>query len=169
MPPAIKPPSIIRPAIPGDEAAIHKSHMRSINEVCIKDHSDEVKGWGNRELGSRWFDAVKKGDVWVVEFEGKICGHGYIRIFDEENEKKAHIHGLYLTPEVLSQGNGAKLMRLMLEKARKSGVKKVTLESTITAHNFYKHFGFVDSAPKTSHLINGYPVTAFPMELDLDV
>ncbi len=28
---------IIREAKPGDEAAIHEAHMRSIREICVKD------------------------------------------------------------------------------------------------------------------------------------
>jgi hypothetical protein len=45
---------IIRKAVPGEEQEIHKVHMRSIREVCVKDHGEEeIKGWGNRELGNR--------------------------------------------------------------------------------------------------------------------
>ena len=46
--------SIIRLARPGEEAQIHEAHMRSIREICIKDHGEEeVRGWGNRPLGNR--------------------------------------------------------------------------------------------------------------------
>jgi hypothetical protein len=37
----------IREAKPGDESLIHEAHMRSIREVCIKDHGEEeIHGWG---------------------------------------------------------------------------------------------------------------------------
>ena len=92
--------------------------MRSINEVCIKDHGeDELRGWGNRELGNGWIEAVKAGDVWVVESENGIEGHGYIKISEEKGGKVGFIHGLYLTPEVLGMGFGKKLLDLMLQKA----------------------------------------------------
>ena len=69
------PAQIIRKARPGDEPAIHEAHMRSIREVCIKDHGkDEVKGWGNRTLGDRWTVAVRDSDVWVIEGGGEIRG-----------------------------------------------------------------------------------------------
>lgn len=88
----------IRKARTGDENGIHESHMRSIREVCVHDHGEEeIRGWGYRERGTRWDDAVVKGDVWVVEHEGEIKGHACIRL---KNEQEAHIYGLYLTPEV---------------------------------------------------------------------
>jgi predicted GNAT family N-acyltransferase len=158
----------IREARPGDEAAIHEAHMRSIREVCVKDHGeDEIKGWGYRPLGNRWIDAIKNGFVWVIECEQKVFGLAYIRIFEEDGETHANIHGLYLTPEVLGKGFGSKLMRIMLDKARASQVKKVTLQSSITAHEFYKHFGFDDCGSKMRVEIGGHPVTCFPMMLQL--
>jgi GNAT superfamily N-acetyltransferase len=158
----------IREAKPGEESAIHEAHMRSIREICVKDHGkDEIRGWGNRPLGDRWKEAIKNG-VWVVEYKGVIHGHGYIRIYEEGNEKKAHIHGLYLTPEVSRKGLGIILVKLMLDKARNAGVKSVTLDSTITAHKFYMRQGFRDGGPMQRREIGGYLVTGFPMILDFD-
>jgi N-acetylglutamate synthase-like GNAT family acetyltransferase len=154
----------IREAKPGDEKAIHEAHMRSIREICVKDHGEEeVRGWGNRSLGDRWANAIKEGFVWVVESGGNIFGHAYIRIFEEGNEKKARIHGLYLTPEVLHQGFGFQLAKMMLGKARVAGTKFVTLESSITAHDFYQRVGFNDSGPMKLHEIGGSYVRGFPM------
>jgi predicted GNAT family N-acyltransferase len=154
----------IREARLGDERAIHEAHMRSICEICVKDHGeDEIRGWGNRPLGNRWVDAIKNWHVWVVECGGNIYGHACIRIFDENNEIKSRIHGLYLTPEVLHQGFGFKLARLMLDKARNAGAKSVTLDSSITAHDFYRRLGFADSGPMKLEEIAGHPVRAFPM------
>jgi GNAT superfamily N-acetyltransferase len=148
--------------------ALHQAHMRSIREVCIKDHGEEeVRGWGNRPLGNRWFDSIKTGYVWVVEAAGVIQGHGYIRVYVENGRTQAHIHGLYLTPEVLGQGHGSALMNLMLAQARKEGVSQVTLDSTLTAHDFYRRFGFVDSGPMKWNEIGGSQVRSFPMVLEL--
>ena len=159
----------IRSARSGEEAAIHEAHMRSIKEVCIRDHGEnEIKGWGNRPLGNRWTDAIKTGHVWVVESNGHIFGQAYIRIFEENGNKRAHIHGLYLTPEVLGKGIGGKLGRLMLETAKNAGVGRVTLESTLTAHEFYKRLGFKDTGPMSKMEIAGHLVRYFPMALQFD-
>jgi hypothetical protein len=75
----------IRKAIPGDEAQIHEAHIRSIREICVKDHlEDEVRGWGNRLLEDRWIEAIKTQHVWVIELENQIYGVGYLRILENE-------------------------------------------------------------------------------------
>ncbi|HEX4923417.1 MAG TPA: GNAT family N-acetyltransferase [Bdellovibrionales bacterium] len=143
--------------------------MRSIREICVKDHGEEeVRGWGYRPLGDRWKQAIRDGYVWVVERDEKIEGHGYIRVFQKDGVPNAHIHGLYLTSAVLGQGLGLKLAHLMLDTARRSGVKLVTLESTLTAHQFYKKLGFRDTAGLQKMEIAGYSVRYYPMELRLE-
>ena len=159
---------IIRKAQPGDEAAIHEAHMRSIREICIKDHgAEEVLKWGNRRLDDRWFEAIRGGSVWVVEWNGAIHGHGLIKIFNEDRKTFAHIYGLYLTPEVLHQGQGFKLATLMIEHAKKSGAQSITLKSTLTAHDFYKKLGFVDTGPVSNTDLGGFSVRGYPMVLEL--
>lgn len=158
--------STIRLAKPGEESAIHNAHMRSIREICVKDHGEEeIRGWGFRELGNRWVDAIQRNEVWVIEDEGLVKGIGYIRIFEENGTAKAYLHALYLTPEVTGKRLATRLMGLMLEKAKASGVQEITLDSSITAHDFYKRFGFVDSGSMRQVDIGGYPVTSYPMRL----
>jgi GNAT superfamily N-acetyltransferase len=158
----------IREARLGDEKAIHEAHMKLIREICVKDHGeDEVRGWGNRPLDNRWTKPIKEGYVWVVESAGIIYGPAYLRIFEENKETKAHVHGLYLTPEVLHKGFGFQLAGMMIEKAGNAGAKFVTLISSITAHDFYKRAGFADSGPMKIQEIGGSFVRGFPMAFNL--
>jgi hypothetical protein len=55
----------------------------------------------------------------------------------------------------------------MLEAAKRAGVKRITLESTLTAHGFYARLGFVDTGPLSVQEIGGYPVRYYPMVLEL--
>lgn len=80
----------IRKAEMSDRAAIHAAHMRSIREICVKDHGpEEIKGWGFRELGDRWIEGINNGLVWVVEHRGQIHGVGSIR-FSEDGNDNSH-------------------------------------------------------------------------------
>jgi GNAT superfamily N-acetyltransferase len=151
----------IRKATLSDRPAIHLAHMRSIREVCVKDHGDEIKGWGYRELGERWIEGINNGLVWVIEYKQDICGLACIKFLDSKPE--AIIQALYLTPEVLGQGLARKLMHLMLQEAHVQGVTSISLDSSLTAHEFYKHVGFRDSGPKTQTIIGGHPVSNYPM------
>jgi predicted N-acetyltransferase YhbS len=56
---------------------------------------------------------------------------------------------------------------MMLEKARDSGAKFVTLESSITAHDFYKRVGFTDRGSMKLQEIGGSFVRGFPMVFQL--
>lgn len=160
----------IRLARPGDELAIHEAHMRSIREICVKDHGEEeIRGWGYRPLEDRWVQAIKDELVWVVELNNKICGFGYIRDCPKDDQIIANIHALYLTPEVVGQGLARKLIEILISKAKSFSASKITLASSLTAHEFYKHFGFQDTGPKQQLNIGGYPVSYFPMELTLEL
>lgn len=135
--------------------------MRSIREVCLKDHgAEEIRGWGYRELGNRWVDAIQKGYVWVVEQAGAIRGVGYLKI----DGARAILHALYLTPEVLGQGLGLRLINLIVEKAKERGAATLVLDSTITAREFYLRCGFTETGPKKREEVGGSLVTCFPME-----
>jgi len=159
---------LIREARPGDEIGIHEAHMRSIREVCIREHGEEeVRGWGNRPLGDRWQKQVREGGSWVVELGGRIVGVAYIRVDKAEPEVQAHIHALYLVPEAIGKGLGRKLLGLMLDFARNAGAKDVTLDSTVTAHDFYQRFGFVETGPLRWREIGGSQVRSYPMSLAL--
>jgi putative acetyltransferase len=161
--------AFIRLARPEDDVAIHAAHTRSIREVCVKDHGEEeIRGWGYRELGNRWVLPIQRQEVWVVELNGIIQGVGYIQILDKNGMIRPCIHALYLTPELLGKKFGARLLTLMLEKAKSCGATGVELNSSITAHEFYKSFGFIDSAPVTRINFGGYPVTSYPMRLDFE-
>jgi len=142
--------------------------MRSIREICVKDHGEEeIKGWGFRELGNRWIRVIMEEFIWVVESGTHIYGFAYIRMFESDGKPHAHLHGLYLTPESAGHGIAKKMMKLMLDEARAHGAHAVTLESSITAHGFYKRHGFIDLGPMLKVEINGYPVSCYPMELQL--
>ncbi len=155
--------ALIRPARLGEEEAIHNAHMRSIREVCVKDHGkEEIKGWGFRPVGDRWTESIKSGLVWVVEKEGSVKGVAGLSI-----DKEAHsacIQALYLTPEALGEGLGKELAEIMIAKATEEGAKIIHLDSSITAHSFYQKLGFEDEGPRKKVNIGGHPVTCFPMQ-----
>ncbi|WP_413577969.1 GNAT family N-acetyltransferase [Bdellovibrio sp. HCB290] len=159
----------IRRALIEDAPGIHDAHMRSIQEICSKDHSpEEIKGWGNRPYSQEnRLHAIKNHSVWVVEDSGKIEGYAQIAFNEKEGMLCAHVLGLYLTTSVVGTGVGKKLLQLMIEEIKAKRVCKVTLESTMTAHGFYKKFGFVDSAPEILAQIGGSGVRCQPMKMEM--
>ena len=78
-----------------------------------------------------------------------------------------YLGGLYLTPSILGQGWGQKLMDLTLNVARDVGVTRIVLQSTLTAHEVYGRHGFRDTGPLQWTEIAGYPVRNIPMALTI--
>lgn len=153
----------IRKAEVGDAEAIHQAHMKSILEVCSKDHTaEEVNGWGRRPyLKEQRIEAITKHYVYVVVIENKI--EGFIDFSILENKTEAYVYALYLTEKTIGRGAGKELMRILFDICKKSEVKTIKLHSTITAHEFYRKMGFEDSGPMTCVLVNQVQVRCTPM------
>lgn len=183
----------IRRARPEDARAIHDVHMRSIREVCSRDHTlAEVMAWGGRPYDeAARVKTINENFVWVIQRAGvrppsevaieklhdeSVAGFAVMAlrpfVLTERGEKadepvqtecQAHIFALYFGSEILGLGFGRELVEIMLSEARNAGAKRITLESTLTAHEFYKRCGFIDSGPQTTVEINGERIRCFPM------
>ncbi|MDG0815146.1 GNAT family N-acetyltransferase [Bdellovibrio svalbardensis] len=159
----------IRRAKPEDALGIHEAHMRSIQEVCSKDHtSEEVSAWGHRPFREdQRINAIKNQFVWVVESFAKIEGFGHMALSEKDGSIKAHVLGLYLVKEANGFGLGYKIVSAMIAEAKSRGAEEVTLESTLTAHKFYQKQGFEDSGPQGTINIGGVGIRYIPMRLIL--
>jgi dipeptidase E len=158
--------TIVRRAAVQDAEGIHRAHMKSIQEICSKDHTpEEIQGWGNRPYREdQRVAAIQNDFVWVVEDQSSIEGYGHLKISEKEGLKHAHIYGLYLTPKVTGRSFGKAIFEMMMDEVAEAGVNQVTLESTLTAQEFYRKMGFVNDGPEVRVEINGSPVRCYPMK-----
>ena len=161
----------IRRALPKDAFGIHQAHMRSIQEVCYKDHSpEEIAGWGGRPYREdQRLNAILNQCVWVLENSDQVEGYGHLVIRSENGVSRGHVMGLYLVPEANGHGYARGILEKMFEEARKHNVVEINLESTLTAHGFYSKMGFKDSGEMASIQIGGSDVRYIPMTLRFGV
>ena len=110
-------------------------------------------------------DNGNESEIWVAEYNHQVEWHGFIRRISHET---SHIRSLYITPTILNQGCGGTLLNRLLAKARDWNVKIISLQSTITAHAFYQHHGFVNTGPCSTTEVAGSKVRYYPMELELN-
>lgn len=150
-----------------DALGIHEAHMRSIREVCSKDHSpEEIQGWGNRPYREdQRVNAIKNQSVWVVDNSSKIEGYGHLSIISENGRTRGHIMGLYLVPEASGKGFGVTIAKAMIAEAKNQNALEINLESTLTAHSFYKKMGFIDSGEQSMIELGGSKIRYIPMKL----
>lgn len=158
----------IRRAVLDDAFAIHLAHMKSIREICSKDHSpEEVNVWGNRLYKEEERHAsIKDQFVYVVLIENVIEGFIHFN-FTDLSKNEIYIFALYLTLNAKSCGVGRKFIDIVFLECKNSSVKKVSLHSTITAHDFYQKMGFKDTAPMTTVAVAGQPVRCIPMAKEI--
>lgn len=159
----------VRRAFAQDAQGIHVAHMRSINEVCSRDHtSEEIVGWGSRQFDSE----RRKKDIaaqwlWVTEVDKMVAGYSQLKIFYKDGKQFGYISGLYLTPESLGKSVGKSMLKIMLDVLAARDAESVTLESTITALPFYKKYGFYNCGPERIVDIGGSKVRCYPLKFVL--
>jgi putative acetyltransferase len=159
--------AIVRKAQFGDEEGIHRAHMESIKKVCSKDYtSEQINAWGGREYSyESKRNLIENHHVWVVEQQGTIEGYGLLFLSDDN--KKAEIGALYLTPRVLKQGLGQEIVDHMKKTVISLGLKEIFLSSTKTSKKFYERQGFWQYEEDDSSPIGGIAIEGHPMKIDL--
>lgn len=155
---------VVRRAEVTDAEAIHKAHMRSVNEICVQDHTaEEIKVWGGRSFNAlARAQGIKNQFYAVAEYNGQI--EGFMQVAkDPQDAHSAHVFGLYLTPEAKGKKVGQRMMNLLSEYCDFALIDKMTLISSITAFNFYKKQGFIQDGEMSGVSMNGVTIRGYPM------
>lgn len=103
----------------------------------------------------------------VVEEQNKIEGFCQLKLEIKDNMRSAHLYGFYITPKILNRKVGHTLMSLVFEFCSCENVQLLTLKSTITAFNFYKKYGFIQTGELTGPVRDGVIIRGYPMEMKL--
>lgn len=158
----------IRRAKIEDARAIHDAHMRSIQEICAPDYTQEqINAWGGRTFDQMHREKCIQDDfVWVVEESDVILGYAHL-ILVKGRLGIGEVMALYFVPEAKGQGLGCKMMQLIEDQVRSEKCHTLILNSTITSLGFYKKMGFQQTRPKVCHTINGVDIPCYPMEKEL--
>ncbi len=152
---------VIRLAVPHDAHDIARVAIRSIREICGPDYDNDealLARWcANKtpENMRRWIE--NPDNYWIVAVENEvIAGTALMTIAGE-------IKLCYLLPAYLHRGIGKAMLNDLVRNARALGLRKVTLESTRTAREFYKRNGFIELGETLGMGI----IPSFAMERDL--
>ena len=112
----------------------------SAQELCVEAYGrDIVDAWAGQPRPERFVLGAENGDEqYVVLLEGKIICFGVINI------EKQLLASLFVTPSHAGSGVGSELLKFLIERATKAGVKTLRLDSSLNAVNFYTRNGFVE-------------------------
>lgn len=138
----------IRRAEPKDARAIRDVHVASIRGLCAKAYSrTQIRAWSAGRTPERYRKPILEGkeDILVGEAGGRIAG--FVAL------DRARVHILYVHPRFAGKGVGHALMRRVETLARRRGLKRLTLDSTLNAVPFYERGGF-KRIRRDSHVVN---------------
>lgn len=130
----------VRKAEPRDTQAAVEVLRRSITELCTLDHHGDaatLAQWlankTTRDFLS-WLAAEDNFCV-VAEANDQIMGVGLLH-------RGGEVRLCYLAPGAQGQGLGKAILGALEEKAREWGLRKLHLESTVSARPFYERVGY---------------------------
>jgi ribosomal-protein-alanine N-acetyltransferase len=122
-----------------EEISIEPLDEEALDEVVAIEETSFPEPW-SRQLFVQ--EMHHSASVFVVmRSGGKVIGYGgYWRVLDE-----AHITNVAIDQDLRRHGHGSRLLKRLLESARKHGLTRATLEvreSNTAAKNMYAKFGF---------------------------
>ena len=126
----------IRLAKDQDYAEIAVLRQQTILNVNSQDYSEEiVHNWSTQTNTQNFRESADKHKRWVAIDKEEIVG------FCEHN-LKCELSRIYVHKDYLRRGVGSRLLETAEASLKKQGCKKIHIESTITAKDFYKKNGY---------------------------
>jgi GNAT superfamily N-acetyltransferase len=136
---------LIRDAMPADAPEACDVIRASISELCAPDHDSDPEIL-NRWLANKtprnvaaWIDDPSSSFLVAVEHDA-ILAVGSVR-----NSGEVTLN--YVAPRARFCGVSSALLAALEARAAEHGAERVTLQSTETAHRFYKSRGYRDEGP----------------------
>lgn len=136
--------TLVRPALPADVPAMSAVLIASITELCALDHRNDperIAGWTANKTPEGVARMLAHAPAMLVaEHEGAVAAVGCLVADDE-------IGLNYVAPWARFRGVSKALLAALERAMRARGSTLGRLESTQTAHRFYRDAGWVDVAP----------------------
>ncbi len=155
---------VIRPYRPGELGIISRRHCVLYGEEYGFDETFE--NYLLDGMSRFLWDCGGKGQVWVVDFWGRIMGA--IAIV-ETGEGEAQLRWFYLEPSCRGTGLGRKLMETAMSYCERRGVGKVflwTVKDLEAARHIYEKFGF-SLVETNAHFLWGRHIVEEKWELQM--
>ena len=154
---------MIRPAGKSDYAEMDEVFRASAISLCSASYTTEiVTAWVGEPQPERFEKNFKAGcaQYVTVKQDRIIC-------FAEINLTGEVLQSLFVLPEYAGKGIGQTMLNFIFELAKENGLKKLTLDSSINAANFYSRNGFKEIERFQFPTQSGVKLDAIRMECQL--
>jgi GNAT superfamily N-acetyltransferase len=148
----------IRDAVPDDASAACEVMRRSITELCAPDHGNDpviLERWLSNKTPEIFRSWIRPGNsVLVAVDDDRVLAVGCIT-------DDGVITLNYVLPGARFRGVSTTLLAELEKRAVERGNAMCRLESTETAHRFYRDRGYSETGPAARKFgtISGYPMS----------
>jgi putative acetyltransferase len=127
---------VIRPARDRDYAAIARLRRQTIRHVNAPDYPDHViRRWSAKESAATLRASADRRRRWVAIERSRMIGFC-------EHDLDGVLSRLYVHKDHLRKGIGSRLLMVAEASLRALGFAEATLDSTVTARDFYAVRGY---------------------------
>lgn len=150
---------IIRKAKIEDSVAMSRLVKKTIVEINSPYYTKrQILAWKTMVCANGYKKRIKIGNRYflVAESNDKVVGVGVF------NQEKKMISGMYVAHNLVGRGIGRKIIVALEKKAKKLDIKKITLNSSLSADGFYKRLGY-RRIRKNSTKFNGVEIPSVLM------
>ena len=142
-----------------DVKALMDIFYNTIHKINIKDYSlEQVNAWAAKSDMDleKWKNRFINNKPIIALIDGQLVGFA-------EFKNNGYIDCFYVHHEWIGKGIGKALMKEIFIRAKKSNIKRIFADVSITAKPFFEKMGF--SVIKKQIIIRkGVELTNFPME-----
>lgn len=156
---------VVRRYVDGDETAICEIVKKAVLSENIKDYPkiaiDHLVESHNADLIKR---RAKAFHVYVLTDEDKIIGVGMIGPY-WDSLTESSFFTIFLDPQYKGTGLGRKIIETLEADEYFTRAERVEIPASITAVEFYRHFGYGFKKEKLGHIVDGegiYRMEKFP-------
>lgn len=131
-------PFPLRPFLPADTLRLQDLFAQSIEELTQDEYdADQRLAWISRAAdGAAFMDRLQRGTTLLVEQGGELLGFASLASDNTE------IDMLYVHPYAVRQGVGSALIDALERLARARGAKRLTVDASDTAQEFFERLGY---------------------------
>ncbi len=148
-----------------DAGKISKLRINSIKKNLSKEYSKEIVSWLTKENGlGKTLELIKNEKIFCLWDSKELIG---TITFLENSKRNHHMGGLYIKSNKLGKGYGTKLLNYFEKFAKNKGIKKIKINSTNYAYNYYKSKGYVHLETHMAWKELGTPTKVYEMEKKL--
>ncbi len=128
---------MIRNAVAADAGAITLVHKLAVEQLCAGHYPPEqIRVWAVPRGVPPFEQTLAETLVLVYEREGAVAGFGQL------DAEAGEITSLFVNPAHAGQGVGTALLTALEDAARRAGLARLRLNSSLNAAAFYESRGY---------------------------